>query len=94
MEFVELKWIERFLVQFIVTKQEHATLILGINIIEDLVKEYPNLEVLNPIVNSVFPDLNEAKTEAFGNLIQDHLNDPDFISEIKTFENLTIQYSL
>ena len=58
-----------FAVPFIVTKQELATPILGFNLIEHLVKEYPNLEVLNTILNSVFPNLNKAKTEAFVNLI-------------------------
>ena len=58
-----------FVVPFIVTKQELATPILGFNLIEHLVKEYPNLEVLKTILNSVFPNLNKAKTEAFVNLI-------------------------
>ena len=38
---------DSFVVPLIVTKQELATPFLSFNIIEQLVKEYPKLEVLN-----------------------------------------------
>ena len=46
---------DSFVVPFNVTKQELATPILGFNIIEHLVKEYPNLKLLEYMLNSVFP---------------------------------------
>lgn len=53
-------------------------------------KEFPNFEVLNPLLISVFPNLNKANTEVFVNLIQGNSNESDFIGEIETSENLTI----
>lgn len=53
-------------------------------------KEFPKFEVLNPLLISVFPNLNKANTEVFVNLIQGNSNESDFIGEIETSENLTI----
>ena len=71
------------MVPFIVTKQELATPVLDFNIIEHLMTQYPNLEVLSLILNSVFPGLNKAKSESFVNLIQDNSNKYDFVGEVK-----------
>ena len=53
-------------------------------------KELPKFEVLNPLLISVFPNLNKANTEVFVNLIQGNSNESDSIGEIETSENLTI----
>lgn len=67
--------------------------ILGFKIIEYLVNKYLNLEVLNLILNSVFHDLNKAKTEAFVNLIHSNSNEFVVIGEVKSSEDLAILLS-
>ena len=81
---------DSFVVPFIVTKQELGFRVVDFNTIECLVRNTQILKYSTLSKNSVFPDLNSAKTEPFVNLIQDNSNVSDFLGEVKTSENLTI----
>ena len=68
-----------FKVTFVITKQNLSTPIIGFNIIEHLVKTYPDSDFINPILNSAFPHLNSVKTEVLVNLVQEKNNQSDFV---------------
>ena len=77
-------------VPFIATKQNLSTPVIGFNIIEHLVKTYPDSDFINPILNSAFPHLNCLKTEVLVNLVQEKNNPSDFVGAVRNFENLSI----
>ena len=70
---------DSFVVPFIVTKQELGFRVVDFNTIECLVRNTQILKYSTLSKNSVFPDLNIAKTEPFVNLIQDNSNVSDFL---------------
>ena len=81
---------DSFKVPFIVAKQNLSTSTIGFNIIEHLVKTYPNSGLVNTILNSAFPHLNSVKAEVLVKLVQEKNNQSDFVSTVQNFESFSI----
>ena len=79
---------DKFEVPMLVSKSSIAEPILGYNVIEELVLDGGDDD--HKLLHSCFHSVRTFKIEAFVALIQDQASSPDFLSEVKVPESLTV----
>ena len=79
---------DKFQVPFLVSSKPISEPILGYNVIEELVLEGGEKD--HKLLHSCFQSVKSFKIDAFVTLIQDQASNPDFLSEVRVPETITI----